>query len=43
MSFGSPDVSSLGVSYEPWHWRWVGDTHSRRDVRARRARDEGVR
>ena len=29
MSFGRDDVSSLGVSYEPWHWRWVGDTHSR--------------
>ena len=29
MSFGRDDVSSLGVSYEPWHWRWVGDRHSR--------------
>jgi D-alanyl-D-alanine carboxypeptidase len=29
MSFGRDDVSSLGVSYEPWHWRFVGDRHSR--------------
>ena len=28
MSFGRDDVSSLGVSYEPWHWRFVGYRHS---------------
>ena len=29
LSFGKDDASSPGVSYEPWHWRWVGDAHSR--------------
>jgi D-alanyl-D-alanine carboxypeptidase len=26
MSF--PEGNAQGISYEPWHWRWVGDTPS---------------
>ena len=38
LSFGRDDASSPGVSYEPWHWRWVGNAHSRETfARAREA------
>ena len=38
LSFGKDDASSPGVSYEPWHWRWVGNAHSRETfARAREA------
>ena len=44
MSFGRDDVSSLGVSYEPWHWRWGGGYAQPGDVRAdARGDGEGVR
>ncbi|EEH56040.1 uncharacterized protein MICPUCDRAFT_18607 [Micromonas pusilla CCMP1545] len=35
MSFGKDNV--MGVSYEPWHYRFVGDSHSLRTFAAPRA------
>ena len=32
MSF--QEDNAAGVSYEPWHWRWVGDEHSRETFEA---------
>jgi D-alanyl-D-alanine carboxypeptidase len=23
-----PENNPQGISYEPWHWRFVGDSHS---------------